>query len=76
MIEDRTFEAYPTFLTLQKDMQRDLWSEMRKFLSGKQMVSFRRTSRLNSVMGYARWLPLEIERSPIASIDAGNVGAL
>ncbi len=61
MIEDRTFEAYPTFLTLQKDMQRDLWSEMRK--------------RLNSVMGYARWLPLKIERNPIASIDAGDGNA-
>ena len=75
MIEDRPFEAYPTFLTIEKDLQRDLWSEMRKFLTPKQMVSFRRTSRLNDIMGYARWLPLEIERSPIASMDAGDSGS-
>ncbi len=64
-IADPTFEAFPSILSLEKALQRDLWVELRSFLTPKQIVSFRRTSRLNSVMGYAHWLPLEIKTAPV-----------
>jgi predicted transcriptional regulator len=59
--KDPSFEAYPSILSLENSLRRDLWVELRSILTTKQIVSFRRTSRLNSVMGYGRWLPLEIE---------------
>lgn len=58
---DPSYEAYPSIPTLEKTLRRDLFEELRTFLTQEQYVSFRRTSRLSAALGYGRWLPLDIE---------------
>lgn len=60
-IDDPTFEAYPTISTIEKNLRRELFTELKTFLTTKQYVSFRRTSLLSAMLGYGFWQPLDIE---------------
>ena len=52
---------FPTMMHLDREMQKDLWAELKTFLTKEQFVSYRRTSRLNSPFGWGRWKPVDIE---------------
>ena len=60
-VKDPTFDAYPTISMIEKTLRRELFTELKSFLTAKQYVSFRRTSTLSAALGYALWLPLDIE---------------